>query len=340
MSIGSNLRKRVARAGIGLALAAMLAAGAAPALAQEADLSGLTGTVEIDGSSTVAPVTEAVAEEFGLAGATNVEIALGISGTGGGFERFCNGETAISNASRPIAEDEVELCAENGVEYNLLELGQDGITVVVNPANSFLTCMSVENLAALWEDGSTIETWADLNSEFPADTINLYGPGPDSGTFDFFNEVILGEDRVSTTDYTPSEDDNVLVEGVSGDVNALGYFGYAYYVESQEAVTAVALATADDLSDCVQATPETIADGSYVLSRPLFIYVNRESMQDEAVQAFLRFYVNNAETLVAEVGYVSLPAENYTALLEELEGIISGEVGPDSEAAAEGTPEA
>lgn len=338
MSIGEFVRARVAPAGLGLALMATLAMGAGPALAQEPDLSGLSGTIEIDGSSTVAPVTEAVIEEFGLAGGDGVEIALGVSGTGGGFERFCNGETAISNASRPIDEEEIALCAENGVEYNEFELGQDGITVVVNPANTFLTCMSTESLAGLWEDGSTVETFADLNPEFPAETINLYGPGPDSGTFDFFNEVILGDDRVATTDYTPSEDDNVLVEGVSGDVNALGYFGYAYYVESQDVVTAVALASTDDLSDCVLPTPETIEDGSYVLSRPLFIYVNRESLEDEAVQEFVRFYVTNAEELVAEVGYVSRSAEGYTELEAELDGIISGEVGPDG--GAEATPEA
>ncbi|MBA2518755.1 MAG: substrate-binding domain-containing protein, partial [Chloroflexia bacterium] len=203
MSIGSKMRARAARAGLALALFGTLAFATAPVLAQETDLGSLSGSIEIDGSSTVAPVSEAVAEEFGLAGAENVEIALGVSGTGGGFERFCAGETAISNASRPISESEVELCAENGVDYNLFELGQDGITVVVNPANTFLTCLSVESLAAIWEDGGTIETYADVNPEFPADPINLYGPGPDSGTFDFFNEVILGEDRVSTTDYTP-----------------------------------------------------------------------------------------------------------------------------------------
>ena len=338
MSFGEFVRARVAPAGLGLALMATLAMGSVPSLAQETDLSQLSGTIEIDGSSTVAPVTEAVAEEFGLAGGENVEIALGVSGTGGGFERFCNGETAISNASRPIDEEEIALCAENGVEFNQFELGQDGITVVVNPANAFLTCISTESLAAIWEEGSTIETWADVNPEFPAEPINLYGPGPDSGTFDFFNEVILGEDRVATTDYTPSEDDNVLVEGVSGDVNALGYFGYAYYVESQDVVTAVGLATTEDLSDCVLPTPETIGDGSYALSRPLYIYVNRESLQDEAVQEFLRFYLANAETLVAEVGYIARPAEGYTELLAELDGIISGEVGPDS--GAEGTPEA
>lgn len=343
MSIGGNVRARVARAGLALALLGTLALGSAPALAQETDLSTLSGSVEIDGSSTVAPVTEAVAEEFRLAGAENVEVVLNVSGTGGGFERFCNGETDISNASRPISESEMELCAENGVEYYLFEVGQDGITVVVNPANTFLTCISTEDLAAIWEEGSTITTWADINPDYPADPIALYGPGPDSGTFDFFNEVILGEERVPTTNYTPSEDDNVLVEGIAGDPNALGYFGYAYFVQNEGIVTDVAVATSDDLSDCVEATPETIRDGSYVLSRPLYVYVNAESLQDPAVQEFLRFYLANAEALVAETGYVALPAEEYTALTEKLDAAIAGEVEPDSAApAADGaaTPDA
>ncbi|MDQ3693552.1 MAG: PstS family phosphate ABC transporter substrate-binding protein [Chloroflexota bacterium] len=341
--MGSKMRARMARAGLALALLGTLAFATAPVLAQETDLGSLSGSIEIDGSSTVAPVTEAVAEEFGLAGAANVEIALGVSGTGGGFERFCNGETAISNASRPIAEDEVELCAENGVDYYLFELGQDGVTVVVNPANTFLTCISVESLAAIWEDGSAIETYADVDPEFPADPISLYGPGPDSGTFDFFNEEILGDDRVATTDYTPSEDDNVLVEGIAGDPNALGYFGYAYYAQNESLLTDVALAASADLSDCVEPTADTIRDSSYVLSRPLYVYVNAESLQDEVVQEFIRFYLANAEALVAETGYVALPAEEYTTLTEKLDGAIAGEVEPDSAAAGtdeEATPEA
>ena len=219
-------------------------------------------------------------------------------------------------------------------------LAFDGITVVVNPANTFMTCISVETLAGIWEEGSTVATWADVNPEFPAEPISLYGPGPDSGTFDFFNEVILGEDRVPTTNYTPSEDDNILVEGVSGDPNALGYFGYAYFVENQDVLTPVALASSDDLSDCVTPSAETIEDGSYVLSRPLFIYVNSESLQDEAVQEFVRFYLTNAEALVAEVGYIAFGADRYTELQDQLESIISGEGTPESGTEAEGTPEA
>ena len=338
MSIRTVLRQQATRAGLALTVVGALGLGSVAALAQEADLSGLSGSIEIDGSSTVAPVTEAVAEEFALAGAEGVELAIGVSGTGGGFERFCSGETAISNASRAIAEEEIALCGENGVDYYEFELGQDGIAVVTNPANAFLSCVSVSALAEIWAEDGASATWADVNPEFPAEAISLYGPGPDSGTFDFFNEEVLGEDRAPTTEYTPSEDDNVLVEGVAGDPNALGYFGYAYYLQNQDALGLVALATQDDLSDCVQPTPETIRDGSYALSRPLFIYVNAENLQDEATQEFVRFYLNNAETLVSEVGYVALPSEEYTTAVEKLDGAIAGETAPDSAASA--TPEA
>ncbi len=304
--------------------------------AQDEDLGSLEGAIDIDGSSTVAPVTEAVAEEFATAGAENVEVSVGVSGTGGGFERFCAGETDIQDASRGIEEDEIAACAEAGVEYYEFELGQDGITVVKNPANDFLSCISTSQLASIWSDGSTVATFADISSDYPADELSLYGPGPDSGTFDFFNEIILGEDVEPTTNYTPSEDDNVLVEGVAGDENALGYFGYAYYIENEDIVTSVAVSEGEGTDNCVEPTPDTIRDGSYVLSRPLYIYVNAESLQDPAVESFVRFYLENAETLVEEVAYIPLPSEEYTAAQEKLDGAISGEAEPDSSA----TPEA
>lgn len=342
MTTGSKRFRGVAFWAAALALLAVMAAPLAPtARAQdEVDLGSLEGEIDIDGSSTVAPVTEAVAEEFQAAGAENVNVSVGVSGTGGGFERFCNGETDVQDASRAIEQEEIELCAENGVAYYEFELGQDGITVVVNPANDFLTCVSTDTLARLWAEDGDIQTFADLNPDFPEEEIALYGPGPDSGTFDFFNEEILGEDVEPTTDYTPSEDDNVLVEGVAGDENALGYFGYAYFTENQDALTAVSLATQEDLSDCVEPSPETIRDGSYPLSRPLYIYINAESMQDEAVQEFVRFYLANAEQLVQEVAYVPLPAEEYVAAQEKVEAAIAGEAEPDSAGTGEATPEA
>ena len=336
--VGSRVSNRAVWTTVLAALLALMAALPLVTRAQETDLGSLEGEIETDGSSTVGPITEAAAEEFN-AEAENVNITVSISGTGGGFERFCNGETDIQNASRAIEEDEVALCAENGVEYYNLELGSDGITVVVNEANDFATCVSTDQLAEVWAEDGTVGTFADLNPEFPADEIALYGPGPDSGTFDFFNEVILGEERAATTEYTPSEDDNILVEGVAGDENALGYFGYAYFAENEDTVNAVAVDTAGDLSACVEPNPDTIRDGSYPLSRPLFIYVNAERMQDEAVQEFIRFYAANAAELVESIPYVPLPDEDYTALEERVEGIIAGEVEPDSSAGA-ATPEA
>ena len=347
MSFGSTRTRTHPSAPWALALVfvAMLAAAPSALIARaqdaspEADLGALEGEIEIDGSSTVSPITEAAAEEFGAAGAEGVDISVGVSGTGGGFERFCNGETDIQDASRGIEEDEIALCAENGVDYYELELGSDGITVVVNEENTDLTCISTAQLAQVWAEDGEVSTFADLNPEFADEEIALYGPGPDSGTFDFFNEEILGEDVAATTDYTPSEDDNVLVEGVGGDQNALGYFGYSFYAENEETLNAVALATTEDLSDCVEPSPETIRDGSYPLSRPLFIYVKAESLQDEAIQEFVRYYAANAETLVQSVNYVPLPTEDYAALTARVEGAISGDTEPDS-AAAEGTPEA
>ena len=325
---------------LALMAALPIAAAAGAQDAESADLSGLEGQIEIDGSSTVAPVTEAVAEEFANAGAENVEVAIGVSGTGGGFERFCNGETDIQDASRAIEQEEIDACGENGVEFYEFEIGSDGITVVVNPANDFLTCISTASLAQIWSEEGGIDTFAALNPEFPDEEIALYGPGPDSGTFDFFNEVILGEDVEPTTDFTPSEDDNVLVEGVAGDENALGYFGYAFYAGNEDRVRSVALATTEDLSDCVEPSPETIRDGSYALSRPLYIYVKGESLQDATVQEFVRFYLANAEQLVEEVAYVPLPSEQYAEAQEKAEGAISGEVEPDSASAGEATPAA
>jgi phosphate transport system substrate-binding protein len=297
----------------------------------------LEGSIEADGSSTVGPITEAVAEEFQQV-APNVQLSVGISGTGGGFERFCNGETDIQDASRPIDEEESALCAENNVEYYRFEVAFDGITVAVNKNNTALTCVSVESLAALWTEGSDVITFADLGEGLPDEEISLYGPGPDSGTFDFFNEVVLGEDVEPRTDYTPSEDDNVLVEGVAGDENALGYFGYAYYTENQDRLSAVAIATENDLSNCVAPSLETIADGTYQpLSRPIFIYVKAESLSRPEVQEFLRFYIANTGTLSEDVGYVAAPAADYAAAQEKLEGAIGGTAEPDSATTA--TPE-
>jgi phosphate transport system substrate-binding protein len=314
-----------------LALAGALGLGAAPGFAQETDLSALSGEIVSDGSSTVGPLTQAVAEEFN-AQAPEVQISVDISGTGGGFERFCLGETDFQNASRAIDEEEIATCAENGVDWYEFEVAYDGLTVVTNEQNTWLTCLTTEALKLLWQKENPANTWADLNPDFPADTVSLYGPGTDSGTFDFFVETILGDTEIRE-DFTPSEDDNVLVEGVAGDLNALGYFGLAYYEANQDTLNAVAIDSGD--GNCVAPTAETVQDGTYApLSRPLYVYVKAASLERPEVQEFTRFYLSEAPALAAEVGYVASPAETYTEDVESLEAAIAGTGQPDSAAAS------
>jgi len=322
--------KVMARGALTLAFCGMVSAGAViPAFAQETDRASLSGEIVSDGSSTVGPITQAVAEEF-AGEAPDVRTSVDISGTGGGFERFCNGETDLQNASRAIEEDEIALCEENGVEFTELEVAYDALTVVVNEENTFLTCLNTDALRTLWEADSAVTTWADLNPEFPAETISLYGPGTDSGTFDYFVETILGEDGEIREDFTPSEDDNVLVEGVAGDPNALGYFGYAYYIENEDSVNAVEI---DGGNGCVAPSPETAQDGTYApLSRPLYVYVNAASLERPEVQEFVRFYLEQAPELVGEVGYVASPDEVYAEDVEQLEAVIAGEGSATPEA--------
>ena len=318
-----------------LAIAVLATVAVAPVAAQdEVDLSSLEGEITSDGSSTVGPITQAIADRFSEE-AEGVGVTVDISGTGGGFERFCAGETQIQNASRPISEDELAACAENGVDYYVFEVAFDGITVVVPETNTFLTDLTTDALAQIWQAEAPAQTFADLNPDLPAETINLYGPGADSGTYDFFIEAVLGDDGAIREDFTPSEDDNVLVTSVAGDANGLGYFGYAYYAENEDQLNAVAI-------NGVLPSPETIADGSYApLSRPLFVYVNAEAMQDPALQQFMRYYLANAPEVAAEVGFVASPAEIYAEDTAKLDAAIAGEAEPDGPAgAAESTPEA
>jgi phosphate transport system substrate-binding protein len=278
--------------------------------------SGLSGTIESDGSSTVFPITEAMAEEFGLETGGAVRITVAQSGTGGGFKRFCAGETPISNASRPISDSERELCAQNGVDFVEFRVALDGLAVTVNPQNDFVECLTVQELRRIWEPGSTVRTWKDVRPEWPAEQIRLYGPGTNSGTFDYFTEEINGETGASRPDYTASEDDNVLVQGVEGDRQSLGYFGYAYVEENQGRVKKVAV---DGGSGCVVPSPETVTSGQYTpLSRPLFIYLSRQALARPEVQAFVRFYLEHAPELVPQVGYVPLDAAAYQAELAKL----------------------
>src|SRR5215208_1019275 len=299
----------VRRGFLALVLASGIGLSALPALARESDLSTLSGEIVSDGSSTVGPLTQAVAEEFN-AQAPNVQTSVDISGTGGGFKRFCAGENDVQNASRAIKDEEAKTCADSGIDWYEFEVAYDGVTVVTNKENTWLTCITTDDLKRMWQKENPANSWADLNADYPAETIALYGPGTDSGTFDFFVETILGEDEIRE-DFTPSEDDNVLVEGVAGDVNALGYFGLAYYEANTDTLNAVAIDNGD--GNCVAPSPETVRDGTYApLSRPLYVYLKAESLQRPEVQEFARFYLSQAPTLAAEVGYVASPEETYT----------------------------
>lgn len=277
------------------------------------DEAGLGGMVAIDGSSTVFPISEAMAEEFQIAN-PGVRVIVGISGTGGGFKKFCSGETDISDASRPIKQSEMDTCAENDIEAIEIPVAWDGLTVVRNPANDWATCMTVDELARVWQPGSTIQRWSQIRPDWPDEEIVLYGPDTDSGTFDYFTAAIVGEEDASRDDYTASADDNVLVVGVEGDVGSLGYFGFAYYEESSDRLGVVAV---DDGNGCVAPSRESIENGTYApLSRPMFIYVKPDALAKPQVRAFVEFYLNNAMVLVPEVGYVPLAAERYEAILD------------------------
>lgn len=270
--------------------------------------SGLSGTIVGDGSSTVFPISEAVAEEFGKV-EPDVRVVVGISGTGGGFKKFCNGETDFSDASRPVKDSEREACANNGIEFVEFQVAFDGLSVMVNPKNDFVECLTVDELKRIWEPGSTVDSWNDVRPEWSDESIALYGPDTDSGTFDYFTEVIVGEEDASRPDYTASADDNVLVQGIAGDEDALGYFGYAYYVENSAKLKLVAV---DGGQGCVAPSRETILDGTYSpLSRPLFVYVRKDALEQPEVAEFMHFYLTEGRPLVAEVGYVEAPEATY-----------------------------
>ena len=288
-----------------LAVGVVAACGGDPAAGateSPASIEDLSGVIEIDGSSTVFPVTAAVAEEFRKEHG-DVQINVGFSGTGGGFKRFTVGETVISNASRPIKQTEIDAAAENNIEHIELRVGTDGLSVMVSPKNDFVDCLTIDQLHDIWKPESTVANWSDVNPDWPDTKMNLYGPGTDSGTFDYFTEEVNGEAKLSRADYTASEDDNVLVRGIAGDRNALGYFGYAYYAENTDKLKVLGVDSGDG---CVIPSPETIEDGSYSpLSRPLFIYVANDALKNRPeVAAFVDFFLDNAPALVREVGYI------------------------------------
>ena len=280
------------------------------------DTAPLTGTVEVDGSSTVAPVSEAVAEEFKKQ-FPKTNVLVGVSGSGGGFKRFVIGETDISNASREIKPSEAEKAKANGIDFAELRIGMDGLSVMVNTKNTFVDCLTTAELKKIWEPGSLINNWNEIRSSFPDQKLRLYGPGTDSGTFDFFTDEINGQSGASRDDYTMSEDDNVVVQGISGDQNSLGYFGYAYYEANKDKLKVIGI---DSGEGCIVPSAETIDDASYKpLTRPLYIYVNKSSYTNKnVVKEFVDFYMQEAGALTAEVGYVPLKDEEYKANLDKV----------------------
>jgi phosphate transport system substrate-binding protein len=278
----------------------------------------LSGTIEIDGSSTVFPITQAVAEEFQKIN-SDVRINVGISGTGGGFKRFTKGETDISDASRPISSSEVDLAKMNKIGYVELKIALDGIAVVVNPKNTWVDYLTTAELKLIWNANSTVTKWSDVRASWPDQPIHLYGPGTDSGTFDYFTEVINGKTKASRADFTASEDDNILVQGVSGDPNSLGYFGYAYFVENKAKLKDIPI---DSGSGPIAPNDSTITSNEYKpLSRPLFIYVNTAALKRAEVKAFIEFYMQNGEVLVHEVGYTPLAAQVYKDNLSTIKNL-------------------
>ena len=274
--------------------------------------------VKIDGSSTVFPITEAVAEDFQKAMKGAVKVTVGISGTGGGFKKFCRGEIDIVDASRPILEKEMADCKAAAVQYVEMPVAFDALTVVVNPKNNWSNVVTVAELKKMWEPAAQakVTRWNQVNPAWPDEPIKLYGAGADSGTFDYFTEAIVGKAKSSRGDFTASEDDNVLVQGVASDKNGLGFFGFAYYVENQKKLKAVAV---DGGKGPVIPSAKTVEDGTYQpLSRPIFIYVNIKSAEKPEVREFVEFYMKNAVALVKEVKFFSLPPQAYTTNLEHL----------------------
>lgn len=303
--------KKLSRITLGLLSAGLLASNVHAAI------------IKIDGSSTVYPVTEAVAEEFQIT--TKEKVTVGVSGTGGGFKKFCRGETDISNASRPILKNEMEICAKNGIKFYELPVAFDALTVVVNKNNNFIKPLTVNHLKKVWEPAAQgkVKTWNQISSSFPNAPLKLYGPGADSGTFDYFTEAVVGKAKSSRGDYTASEDDHVIVQGLSRDKNGFGYLGYAYYIENKSKLKAVPIVNMQ--GKIVAPSEANVLNGSYnPLSRPIFIYVNQASLKKPEVQKFVDFYMTKSAPLIKEVKYVPLPKKAYT---HNLDVIKKGKLG-------------
>lgn len=276
----------------------------------------ISGTIKIDGSSTVFPVSQAVAEEF-MRENRKIQVTVGESGTGGGFKKWTVGEIDINDASRPIKEEEKQAARQKNIQPIEIPVAYDGIAVVVNKENDFVTDLTVEELKKIWEPNSQVKYWSDVRPEWPKQELKLYGPGTSSGTFEYFTEEIVGEPKKSRTDYTASEDDNALVKGVQGDKFSLGYFGYAYYKENQDSLKIVKINAG---KGPIAPNEKTIENGTYApLSRPIFIYVSSQSLKRPEVKRFVQFYLDTAKTLVPEVGYVPLPEAKYQEFRKKLD---------------------
>ena len=276
--------------------------------------------VKVDGSSTVYPITEGVAEDFQKSKKNAIKVTVGISGTGGGFKKLCRGEIDVQNASRPILEKEMADCRAAGIDYIELPVAFDALTVVMNPRNTFLKSITVAELKMIWEPAAQgkVMRWNQVNPAWPDAPIKLFGAGSDSGTFDYFTEAINGKSKSSRGDYTASEDDNVLVQGVAQDINAIGYFGYAYYAENQSRLKAVPIVEKPG-KPAVLPSEAAVIDGTYQpLSRPIFIYVNAKSLAKPEVREFAEYYMKNAAKIAKEVKYVPLPAKAYTVGLDHI----------------------
>jgi phosphate transport system substrate-binding protein len=281
---------------------AVLALGVTVATAL-AGAQAVSGKITADGSSTVGPYVTAAAERFQRAN-KGVQITVGISGTGGGFERFCKGEIDLANASRPLKQSEAATCRSNGISYEAFLVANDGISIVANKGNTWATCLSTEELKKIWNTGSKVDSWKDVRAGFPDVPLKLYGPGTDSGTFDFFTERINGKAKASRSDYTASEDDNVLVRGVEGDRGGLGYFGYSYYLENKDRLKLISV---NGGSGCVAPSVRTVQAYTYKpLSRPLFVYAKRSSFKRDEVQAFIRYVIVNEKAIARTADFISL----------------------------------
>lgn len=315
------------RAGLGCAL---LGALLAAAFGCRGSGRGSGEIITIDGSSTVYPISEAVAEEFQLR--HRARVTIGVSGTGGGFKKFCAGETTIIGASRPIRASEAAACARSGVDYVELPVAYDGIAVVVHPDNDWVDQLSVAELRRMWqpEAQGRIKRWNQVRADWPDADLHLFGPGVDSGTYDYFTQAVVGKEHSSRGDFTSSENDNVLVQGVASDRLALGFFGYAYYAEHRDTLRLVAIYEGD--GEAVRPSPETIASGRYrPLSRPVFVYVAAAALERAEVAAFMDFYVNEGGPLVGEVGYIPLPPSSYALVRDRLAARTTGSVFADGE---------